>query len=130
MVEVVQGVVAVLQRDGALLVIQRAAGIPLGGAWCFPGGGLLPDESEVEAVIREVREEVGLLVRPTQRLWVWERPDGGLRLHWWGAELEGGVLTANPAEVQTAAWLNPADIRLLPGLLPGNLEFLDRYHPG
>ncbi|HEY3245203.1 MAG TPA: hypothetical protein VGM03_17820, partial [Phycisphaerae bacterium] len=59
----------------------------------------------------------------------WERPDRRLRLHWWGAELEGGVLTANPAEVQTAAWLNPAAIRLLPGLLPGNLEFLDQYHP-
>jgi mutator protein MutT len=127
MIEVVQGVVAVIERDGALLVIQRAAGIPLGGAWCFPGGGVRPGESEAAAVIREVREEVGLIVRPTEHVWTWDRPDGRLRLHWWAVVLESGILAANPAEVQSTAWLTPPKIRALPGLLPGNLEFLDQY---
>ncbi len=119
------GVVAVIERAGELLVIRRAAGIALGGAWCFPGGHVHPGESEPDAVVREVREEVGLIVEPVRRIWTWRRPDGGLELYWWRATLLGGELSPLAAEVEAAAWLSPQQIRDLPGILPGNLEFLD-----
>jgi mutator protein MutT len=124
-----RGVVAVIERDGRFLMIQRAEGIVLGGAWCFPGGGIQADETERQAITREVREEVGLIVRPSERLWTWHRGDGRLTLHWWGAVLIGGELQPDPTEVQATAWLAPDEIRGQDGILPGNLDFLSFYRP-
>jgi 8-oxo-dGTP diphosphatase len=44
---------------GILLVCQRE-----GAIWSTPGGVIEPDETPADAVVREVREETGLLVRP------------------------------------------------------------------
>ncbi|MCD0448056.1 NUDIX hydrolase [Actinocorallia sp. API 0066] len=52
---------AVIQRDGALLLIRR--GRPPGeGLWSIPGGRVEPGESDDDAVVREVAEETGLVV--------------------------------------------------------------------
>lgn len=47
--------------DGRVLLIKRARE-PLAGLWTLPGGRCEPGETADEAAIREVREEVGLLV--------------------------------------------------------------------
>ena len=53
---------AVITRaDGQLLLIKRG-NEPERGRWSLPGGRVEPDESQVAAVIREVREETGLAV--------------------------------------------------------------------
>lgn len=43
-----------------LLVTQRPFHVPHGGCWEFPGGKLETTELAEEALIREVKEEVGL----------------------------------------------------------------------
>jgi 8-oxo-dGTP diphosphatase len=50
---------AVVERDGALLLVQRAAHLSQGGTWGLPGGFLDRGETLVEAVVRELREETG-----------------------------------------------------------------------
>lgn len=52
------GVVALIERDGALLMEKRTDS----DRWAVIGGALEPDESLLEAVVREVREETALLV--------------------------------------------------------------------
>jgi 8-oxo-dGTP diphosphatase len=53
-------VVAALIRDGArILMSRRRADQPMPGKWEFPGGKVEPGESPVEALAREVREELG-----------------------------------------------------------------------
>jgi len=47
-------------RDGKLLITQRNAQDHLGGLWEFPGGKRRPDESFVECLVRELREELGI----------------------------------------------------------------------
>ncbi len=59
-----------VKPQGQLLVCERWT-IP--GAWQFPQGGVDPGEDEMEALFREVREEVGLLPRHYQ---VIDRRDG------------------------------------------------------
>ena len=59
--------VAVLLREGRFLVIRRAAGIVAPRAYCFPGGAIETNESESEALVREIREELGVTVVPRRR---------------------------------------------------------------
>ncbi|MEP0841478.1 MAG: NUDIX domain-containing protein [Phycisphaerae bacterium] len=128
----VEGVVAVIEREGKLLAIRRAAGVVAGGSWCLPGGAVQPGESPAEAVVREVREEVGLQVRADRRLWQWTRPDGLLRLTWWGAILPDDAPQPSPApeEVAEIRWVRPEELRLLSPLLESNRAFLDFYQTG
>lgn len=51
------GVTALLERDGAVLVERRADNPAK--EWAFVGGGLRDDETILEALHREVREETG-----------------------------------------------------------------------
>lgn len=124
-----RGVVAVIPRDGLLLAIRRAEGIRAGGAWCFPGGAIEPGESIEAALVREIREELGVAIEPRRELWRWKRPDGSLLLYWWLAELatEAGAIVPDPAEVAEVRWVSPEEFACLEPVLESNLQFLERY---
>src|ERR1700761_5996675 len=51
--------VALVDGDGRVLVQQRSTG-PLQGLWEFPGGKVEPSETPAVALIRELREELGI----------------------------------------------------------------------
>ena len=51
---------ALIDRDGRVLLTRRPEGKPMAGLWEFPGGKLHPGETPEEAVIRELREELGI----------------------------------------------------------------------
>jgi 8-oxo-dGTP diphosphatase len=50
----------IIDRAGRVLNSRRAEHLHQGGLWEFPGGKLEPGESAVEALTRELREELGL----------------------------------------------------------------------
>jgi ADP-ribose pyrophosphatase YjhB (NUDIX family) len=64
------GVAAVIFEDGRVLLQRRDDT----GRWGLPGGGVEPGESVRQAVIREVREETGLLVEPIRLIGVYSDP--------------------------------------------------------
>ena len=49
---------AVIFRDGKILAAKRKKGKTLAGLWEFPGGKVEPGENPVDALSREVREEL------------------------------------------------------------------------
>ena len=51
---------ALVDIDGRVLLTRRPPGKPMAGLWEFPGGKLLPGETPEAAVIRELREEIGV----------------------------------------------------------------------
>jgi mutator protein MutT len=51
-------VAAVVEENDAFLVTRRPQGAHLAGLWEFPGGKIDPDESHVDALRREMREEL------------------------------------------------------------------------
>jgi 8-oxo-dGTP diphosphatase len=51
---------ALVDTDNRILIAQRPEGKSLAGLWEFPGGKVDPGESPEDALIRELREELGV----------------------------------------------------------------------
>ncbi|MGY1743936.1 NUDIX domain-containing protein [Blastococcus sp. SYSU D00695] len=129
--EVVQVVGVALVEGGRVLVARRSGGL-FDGCWEFPGGKVEPGEADLEALVRECREELGADVAP--QAFLGEVPLDGvvgggapgastLRV-WWG-RVAGGVVT--PREHSELRWVRagelagldwiPADRPLLPAVV-------------
>lgn len=59
---------AILEQYDRVLVTQRSDKMQEPLLWEFPGGKLETGETEVECLIREVKEELSLDIQPLQRL--------------------------------------------------------------
>ncbi len=66
--EKIEAVVAVIEKDGRILIQKRPAGGLLAGLWEFPGGKVEPGESSTGALRREVREELRVEIEDVRRL--------------------------------------------------------------
>jgi 8-oxo-dGTP diphosphatase len=65
-IEVVAG--ALFDASGRVLIAQRPEGKALAGRWEFPGGKLHAGEQPYDALVRELREELGVEVADARRL--------------------------------------------------------------
>ncbi|MCX6571058.1 MAG: A/G-specific adenine glycosylase [Candidatus Aminicenantes bacterium] len=66
--EKIEAVVAVIEKDGRILIQKRPSRGLLADLWEFPGGKVERGESLVQALRREVREELGAEVEDVRRL--------------------------------------------------------------
>lgn len=66
--DVIRVVAAVIEDDGHYLITQRNPGAVLPLLWEFPGGRVEDDESDVAALIREVRHRIGVTVDVVDKL--------------------------------------------------------------
>lgn len=55
-------VAALIEKNGCYLIAQRASGL-LKGKWEFPGGKVEMNETEEEAIVREIYEELNISVK-------------------------------------------------------------------
>ena len=56
--------VALVDRDGRVLIAQRPPEKSMAGLWEFPGGKIEPGETPEAALVREVQEELGITIKP------------------------------------------------------------------
>ncbi len=110
---------AICVRDGRMLLSQLSHLTGWPGAWTLPGGGIDHGEHPRDAVVREVREETGLLVEVGALLdvdsvhFTGHAPDGTLEDYHSVRLLFAGTVTdtADPAvqevdgSTMAAAWL-------------------------
>jgi 8-oxo-dGTP diphosphatase len=54
---------ALVDPDGRVLIAQRPGGKSMAGLWEFPGGKIEKGETPEAALIRELREELGITVK-------------------------------------------------------------------
>jgi 8-oxo-dGTP diphosphatase len=55
---------ALIDADGRVLIAQRPEGKTMAGLWEFPGGKVEAGEQPEQSLIRELREELGITVKP------------------------------------------------------------------
>jgi len=60
---VVVAACALVDPDGRVLLAQRPQGKPMAGLWEFPGGKVETGERPEETLIRELEEELGIVVK-------------------------------------------------------------------
>ena len=54
---------ALVDPDGRVLIAQRPEGKPMAGLWEFPGGKVEAGETPEQSLIRELEEELGIVVK-------------------------------------------------------------------
>lgn len=113
---------AIIERDGKILATQRGYGTFKDG-WEFPGGKLEPGELPIEALVREIREELDATIDVERSVCVidYSYDDFCLHMHCYLCHLKDGLFTL--LEHEAARWLGahelfsiewlPADIQVI-----------------
>ena len=120
MAQPVEVAVAVLVRqDGKVLLAQRPRNKVYSGYWEFPGGKIEPGESDLEALVREIREELGVIV---ERAYPWIKrrfvyPHATVSLNFFRVQAWRGEL--RPMEHQLFSWEDAGAVGVTP-VLPAN----------
>lgn len=119
------GVGAVIVDRGRVLLVRRGTE-PLRGQWSLPGGLIEVGESLSDGLIREVREETGLAVKPMELIELLDRihrEGDRVRYHYVIADylcavIGGELRAASDADevrwVERAEWNSHSALRLEP----------------
>ncbi len=117
--------VALIDRDGRVLLAQRPEGRSMAGLWEFPGGKVEPGETPEAALIRELREELGIgtwqscLAPLTFASHAY--PDFHLLMPLFACRRWEGV--PEPREAQALRWVRPDELRRYP-MPPADLPLI------
>jgi 8-oxo-dGTP diphosphatase len=120
---------ALIDADGRVLIAQRPQGKPMAGLWEFPGGKVEQGERPEQTLIRELKEELGIVVsEPCLAPLTFAShsyPDFHLLMPLYVCRRWEGMVTAT--EGQQLAWVKPnrlrdyamppADVPLVPHLI-------------
>lgn len=125
-----RGAVGVVLEENGFLVIRRSAFVRAPNLVCFPGGTIESGETSEAAVIREMQEELGLVVDVRERLW--------RSVTSWGTELEWFLLDCpttvepkpDPREVSEVFWARPQHLLTRNDLLGSVYDFFRAIRSG
>ena len=108
--------IALIDKDGRVLIAQRPAGKSMAGMWEFPGGKVEDGETPEAALIRELHEELGIetwssCLAPLTFA-SHSYPDFHLIMPLFACRKWNGIPIAR--EGQTLAWVRPEKLRDYP----------------
>ena len=106
--EVAAGVI--VNSASRVLIAQRPDHQHMGGLWEFPGGKVEPGETPHQALARELKEELGVVVKHASPLIAirHDYPDRKVRLHVWRVEAYTGTPTG--LQGQAIRWVEREDL--------------------
>ena len=112
---------ALFDDEGRVLIAERPAGKHMAGWWEFPGGKVAAGESDADALVRELREELGIESQAAAPLMTLshEYPDRIVDLVLWRAEIVSGE--PQSLDAQQLKWVHPhalGDEKMLPADAP------------
>lgn len=105
-------IVRKVENTHQILIAKRPDHLHKGGYWEFPGGKIHPDESAIEALSRELREEVSIEVDTQGCKFLfpipWSYPEKKIELHIFLVRQFAGEPFG--CEGQEVRWINSSDI--------------------
>jgi A/G-specific adenine glycosylase len=110
-----QVVAAIIKNEiHEVLIDKRPSEGLLGGLWEFPGGKVEKMESHEEALIRELKEELGILVRPFEEFGIYKHAYTHFRVtvHTYLAKLNKGQ--PKPVQVEECKWVRVEELNQYP----------------
>jgi ADP-ribose pyrophosphatase YjhB (NUDIX family) len=102
-----RGAKCVLMDGGQALLVCHTYGPP---RWDFPGGGVRRHEEPEQAVLRELREELGVSVEHPTLLAVRGGPGrfAGKEISYFAAAVRDPAIVSDPVEIAAVCWIDPA----------------------
>ena len=102
-------VAAIIKKNNLFLIVQRNRNKHLGLKWEFPGGKVLSNESFVEALVREIKEELCVSINVHEKIAVEEYKDDKIDivLHYFHCTLQNGSMVLN--EHENFSWVEKKD---------------------
>jgi 8-oxo-dGTP diphosphatase len=116
-------VAVVIKKNDRFLLIKRAKKGEAEDYWCPITGAVEDGETQEEAVIREAKEEMGIVVRPIKKIWECFTADKKYRLHWWWVKLLNDKIRVCPDEVKDFRWLTLAQMQKIDKMFADDLLF-------
>ena len=117
---------AIIEAGDLVLAAQRGSAMDLPHHWEFPGGKVQSGETYADCIVREIKEELNLVIQVLSRFAEnhWEQPEGSLRLISFRCRYCGGEPILS--EHARIAWLQPRD---LPSLVwcPADIPIVEAY---
>ena len=107
---------ALVDSDGRVLIAQRPEGKPMAGLWEFPGGKVETGETPEQTLIRELEEELGIVVKEAclapLTFASHTYPEFHLLMPLYVCRRWDGIVTAR--EGQRLSWVRPNRLREYP----------------
>ena len=120
-------VVAIIQKSGKFLFIERSDYIEAAsGYWCPVSGRVQENETQEEALCREVKEEVGLEVTAVKKVAEILSHDEQFVLHFWTTDIVAGEAGISSREVAAIAWVTLAELRQLQPTFEEDVEVFEK----
>ena len=126
MLKTIDVVAAIIEQDGKILLAQRPKHADQPGMWEFAGGKVEAGETQPEALVRELREELGIEAQPERYIASHQREVSQrlINLHAWYVPAFSGTLTA--LHHSELVWCTPHEAFAYP-LAPADIPLLDAF---
>lgn len=118
----IEVVAAIIHQERRILATQRGYG-EYKGLWEFPGGKIEAGETEKQAIVREIREELGVEICAEKKVCTveYDYPAFHLTMHCLWCHIASGAIELK--EHQDARWLSLEELHSVEWL-PADVEVL------
>ncbi len=119
----VQVVAAVLIKNNKFLLGKRAPNKKSApGFWCPVSGRIEANETEQQAVVREVFEEVGVTVKTVRKLAEFDTHDRSALIHWWLVDILSGEPSLMNDEHTELGWFSISEMEHMENVFREDIE--------
>ncbi|BBV66349.1 pyrimidine (deoxy)nucleoside triphosphate diphosphatase [Kluyvera ascorbata] len=126
MLKTIDVVAAIIEQNGKILLAQRPPHADQPGLWEFAGGKVETGETQPEALVRELREELAIHAWPACYVASHQREVSGRIIHlhaWYVPHFDGEIIAR---EHSALAWCTPQEA-LSYALAPADIPLLHAF---
>lgn len=124
-------VVAIIRNGDRFLLVKRSNYKEVAaGYWCPVSGSVEQNETQIEALQREVKEEIGLDIKAIRKICSIPSHDQLYNLHFWTTQLIAGEVSITSDEATDFKWLTVAEMKKLELVFNEDISIFEKLMNG